>query len=64
MIEEYTEEKYGFKLHTAYIEEVKRDLGLCIYDAPNAVEELKHTTAEKVEKYFVVINVETRGDCK
>lgn len=52
MIKEYIEEKYGFKVHTAYIAEVKRDLGLP-NDAPNAVEELKqprkHPTAEKVE---------------
>ena len=65
MMKEYIEEKYGFKVHTAYIAEVKRDLGLPMYDAPNAVEELKqprkHPTAEKVEaikdalKYFEVI---------
>ena len=54
-------------MHTAYIAEVKRDLGLPIYDAPNAVEELKrprprsHPTAEMVEaikdalKYFAII---------
>ncbi len=45
--------------------EVKRDLGLPMYDAPNAVEELKqprkHPTVEKVEaikdalKHFEVI---------
>ena len=50
MIKEYIEAKYGFKVHTAYIAEVKRDLGLPMYDAPNAVEELKqprkHPTAE------------------
>ena len=52
---------YGFKVHTAYIAEVKRDLGLPMYDAPNAVEELKQPTAEKVEaikdalKHFEVI---------
>ena len=65
MIKEYIEAKYGFKVHTAYIAEVKRDLGLPMYDAPNAVEELKqqrkHPTPEKVEaikdalKYFGVI---------
>ncbi|MCU6689507.1 23S rRNA (uracil(1939)-C(5))-methyltransferase RlmD [Gallintestinimicrobium propionicum] len=65
MIKEYIEAKYGFKVHTAYIAEVKRDLGLPMYDAPNAVEELKqprkHTTPEKVEaikdalRYFAVI---------
>ena len=38
MIKEYIEAKYGFKVHTAYIAEVKRDLGLPMYDAPNAVE--------------------------
>ena len=53
MIREYIEAKYGFKVHNAYIAEVKRSLGLPMYDAPNAVEELKqprkHPTAEKVE---------------
>ena len=53
MIKEYIEAKYGFKVHTAYIAEVKRDLGLPMCNAPNAVEELKqprkHPTAEKVE---------------
>ena len=65
MIKEYIEAKYGFKVHTAYIAEVKRELGLPMYDAPNAVEELKqprkHPTAEKAEaikdalKYFGII---------
>lgn len=53
MIKEYIEAKYGFKVHTAYIAEVKSGLGLPMYDAPNAVEELKQpresATAEKVE---------------
>lgn len=54
------------KVHTAYIAEVKRELGLPMYDAPNAVEELKqprkYPTAEKVEaikdalKHFEVWN--------
>ena len=35
MIKEYIEAKYGFKVHTAYIAEVKRDLGLPMYDAPS-----------------------------
>ena len=52
-IKEYILEKYGFKVHTAYIAEVKRSLGLPMYDAPNAVEKLKqarkHPTPEKVE---------------
>ena len=65
MIKEYIEAKFGFKVHTAYIAEVKRNLGLPMYDAPNAVEELKqprrHPTPEKVEaikdalRYFAVI---------
>ena len=65
MIQEYVEKKYGFKVHTAYIAEVERSLGLTMYDASNAVEELnqprKHPPKEKVEaikdalKYFEVI---------
>ena len=65
MIQEYVEKKYGFKVHTAYIAEVKRSLGLTMYGAPNAVEELKYPRKrppkEKVEaitdalKYFEVI---------
>ena len=65
MIQEYVERNYGFKVHTAYIAQVKRSLGLTMYDAPNAVEELKqprkHSPKEKVEaikatlKYFEVI---------
>lgn len=64
-IQAYIEEKYGFKVHTAYIAEVKRDLGLPMYDAPNAVEELKrprsHPTTEMIEaikdalKHFEII---------
>lgn len=64
-IQAYIEEKYGFKVHTAYIAEVKRDLGLPMYDAPNAVEELKrprsHPTVEMIEaikdalKHFEII---------
>ena len=37
MIQEYVESKYGFKVHTAYITEVKRSLGLQMYDAPNSL---------------------------
>ena len=65
MIQNYIKEKYGFKVHTAYIAEVKRELGLPMYDAPNAVEELKkprqHPTEKMVEaikdalKYFEII---------
>lgn len=49
MIKEYIEAIYGFKVHSEYIAEGKRDLGLPMYDAPNAVEELKHPTEEKME---------------
>ena len=42
LIKDYILEKYSFKVHTAYIAEVKRDLGLPMYDAPNAVDTLKH----------------------
>lgn len=62
MIKEYIEAKYGFKVYIVYIAEIKRELGLPMYDASNAEEELKqlrkHPTAEKVEaikdalKYF------------
>lgn len=65
MIKDYIEEKYGFKVHTAYIAEVKRELGFPMHDAPNAVEDLKqsrkHPTAEKVEaikdalRYFEMV---------
>ena len=66
MIQEYVEQKYGFKVHTAYIAEVKRALGLSMYyDTPNAAEELKQPgkrpPKEKAEaimealKYFEVI---------
>ena len=52
-------------MHTSYIAEVKRELGLPMYDAPNAVEELKkprqHPTEQMVKaikdalKYFEII---------
>ena len=51
--QDVVQKKYGFKVHTAYIAEVKRSLGMTMYDAPNAVEELnqprKHPLKEKVE---------------
>jgi len=65
MIKEYIEAKYGFKVHTAYITEIKRYLELPMYDAPNVVQKLKqprkHPPKEKVEaikaalKYFEMI---------
>lgn len=65
MIQEYVEKKYGFKVHTGYIVEIKRSLGLTMHDAPNAVEELKQPRKcppkEKIKaitealKYFGVI---------
>ena len=50
MIQAYVEEKYGFKVHTAYIAEVKRSYGLPMYDAPNAVEKLKRPRQHPSEK--------------
>ena len=41
MIPEYVEKKYGFRVYTVYIAEMKRTLGLTTYDASNAVEKLK-----------------------
>ena len=65
MINEYIDEKYSFKVHSAYIAEVKRSLGLTMYNAPNAVETLKnprkHPTPIQVDAikdaltYFEVI---------
>ncbi len=65
MIQEYVEKKYGFRVHTAYIAEVKRSLGLTTYNATKALKELKqprkHPPKEKVEaikdalKYYEVI---------
>lgn len=52
-IQEYVEQQYGFKVHTAYIAEVKRMCGLDMHKAPNAVEQRKHQyhpcPPEKVE---------------
>ena len=52
-IQEYVQEKYGFKVHTAYIAEVERMVGLDMHKAPNAVEQRKHEyhpcPPEKVE---------------
>ncbi len=52
-IQEYVQEKYGFNVHTAYIAEVKRMVGLDMHKAPNAVEQRKHEyhpcPPEKVE---------------
>ena len=68
MIQDYIKETYGFKVHTAYIAEVKRDLGLPMYDAPNAVEELKcprsHPPAERVEAIKDALKHFEIGYCK
>lgn len=60
MTKEYIEAKYGFKVHTAYVAEVKRELGLPMYDAPNTVEELKqprkHPTAVENNLTFLKEN--------
>ena len=58
-IQEYVQEKYGFKVHTAYIAEVKRMVGLDMHKAPNAVEQRKHEyhpcPPEKVEAKLMKI---------
>ena len=54
-IQRYVEENYGFKVHTAYIAEVKRELGLPMYDAPNAVEELKRPRSHPTEEMTAAI---------
>ena len=54
-IQEWIEENYGFKVHTAYIAEVKRELGLPMYDAPNAVEELKRPRSHPTEEMTIAI---------
>lgn len=65
MIQKYVKKRYGFKVHTVFIAEIKRSLGLAMYDVPNAVEELKHPrkclSKEKIEatmdapKYFEIV---------
>ena len=54
LIQEYVEKQYGFKVHTDYIAEVKRSLGLSMYEEPNAAGELKqprkHLTEETAEE--------------
>ena len=65
-IKEYILTKFGFKVHSAYIAEVKRNHGIRMYDAPNAVEVSKnprrHPTRNQVEaieealRHFSIIN--------
>ena len=55
MIQQYIAEHYGFKVHTAYIAEVKRSLGLPMYDAPNAVEESKYPRPHPTPKMVSAI---------
>lgn len=60
MVKEYIEVRYGFRVHTTYIVEVKRDLGLPMYGTLNGVEKLKrprkHSTLKKVEAIKEVLN--------
>ncbi len=48
-------------MHIAYIADVKRFFGLTMYDAPNAVKELrqprKHPPKEKVEAIKDALNI-------
>ena len=71
-IKEYILEKYGFKVHTAYIAEVKRSLGLPMYDAPNAVEKLKNThfvgcryytlSSSQFDTYALLLGFKTKAE--
>lgn len=54
-IQEWIEDNYGFKVHTAYVAEVKRELGLPMYDAPNAVDELKRPRQHPTEQMTTAI---------
>ncbi len=54
-IQNWIEEDYGFKVHTADIAEVKRELGLPMYDAPNAVDELKRPRQNPTEQMSTAI---------
>ena len=54
-IQEWIEENYGFKVHTAYVAEVNRELGLPMYDAPNAVDELKRPRQHPTEQMTTAI---------
>ena len=54
-IQEWIEENYGFKVHTAYVAEVKRELGWPMYDAPNAVDELKRPRQHPTEQMTTAI---------
>ena len=54
-IQRYVEENYGFKVHTAYVAEVKRELGLPMYDAPNAEDELKRPCQRPTEQMNAAI---------
>lgn len=42
-------------MHAAYIAEAKRELGLPMYDAPNAVEELKRSHQHPTEQMTTAI---------
>lgn len=60
--------KYRFKVYIAYIAEVKRSLGLTMYDAPNVVGELKqsrkHLPKEKAPHFqYKVLNAIKRSIC-
>ena len=56
-IQEYVQEKYGLKVHTAYIAEAKRMVGLDMRKAPNTVEQrnllLGHNSPEIWEQIYI-----------
>lgn len=53
MIQTYIKEKFGFKIHTSYIAEVKRNMGIHMQTEVRSEEKLKHRKphppGEKVE---------------
>lgn len=54
-IQEYVSEKYGFHVYTCYIAQVKRNCGFFMYDAPNAVEQFKHSRPNVSSKKAIAI---------
>jgi len=59
-IQEYIKEKYGFKVHIAYITEVKQTSEINVHKIPNAVEQKEYEPRPcpaKSEGYFLLFVV-------
>ena len=54
MIQEYVEQKYGFKVHTSYIAEVKRSLGLTMYDVDENIYQIAEQIVQLHQKAYEV----------